>query len=142
MFDDINNLNKNDQNDDQFEILQELERNTPDEIRKQRDHYRIPIKAAVTLRPGNASQLLEFKARGVTGDISEGGLGTLFPIPANVGDIYRLEFDRSQLDLPMTFVRCVRCSFVREDAYNCGFRFFAPVPLPENLMAGKSEGSA
>ena len=118
-----------------FSILQEVERNTPDEIRRQRAHFRVSVKARAILQPGNASDLLDFKVQGVTGDISEGGLGAIFPIAARVGDIYRIELDRTQVDLPLTFVRCARCRLVRESAFEAGFTFFAPIALPENLAA-------
>lgn len=119
--------------DEAFQLLQELESNTTDEIRRQRAHYRLPIKAGVILQAGNASELLSFKVKGVTGDISEGGCSALFPIPARVGDIYRLQFDRQALNLPLIFARCVRCRLVREDAFEAGFTYFKPIGLPENL---------
>jgi c-di-GMP-binding flagellar brake protein YcgR len=119
--------------DQAFDVLQELERNTPEEIRRQRSHFRIAIKAGVTLQPGNASQLLDLKVKGVTGDISEGGMGALFPIPVRVGDIYRLQVDQDKVNLPLMFARCVRCRLVREGAYEGGFQFFAPIGLPDNV---------
>ena len=142
MFDDLdNNLNSAEQ-DQAFDLLQELEKNTPDEIRRQRAHFRLSIKAGVTMQSGNASQLLEYKVKGVTGDVSEGGLGALFPIPARVGDVYRLEFDRKQLELPLTFVRCVRCRLVREQSFECGFTFFAPITMPANVSVGTATSSS
>jgi len=120
--------------DDAFNLLQDLEKNTPDEIRRQRTHFRLAIKASVTLQSGNASELLSLKVKGVTGDVSEGGTSILFPIAPRVGDIYRLSFDKSSLDLPLTFARCVRCRLVREDAYEAGFAFFAPITLPESAL--------
>lgn len=122
-----------------FEMLQELERSTSDEIRRQRAHFRLAVKAGVILQPGNASDMLKFKVKGVTGDISQGGCSALFPIPIHVGDIYRIEFDRNMLDLPLTFVRCVRCRLVREDSFEAGFTFFSPITLPEKAgCAGES----
>ncbi len=125
--------------DNAFDLLQELERNTPDEIRRQRAHFRIAVKAHVTLQPANASQMLKFKMQGTTGDLSEGGCRILFPLPVNVGDLYRLEFDRQQLDLPLTFARCVRCHLLREDAYEAGFTFFSPITMPANLHAADEQ---
>lgn len=126
--------------DDAFSLLQDLEKNTPDEIRMQRAHFRLAIKAGVTLQAGNASELLSLRVKGVTGDISEGGTSILFPVAPRVGDIYRLTFDRDALDLPLTFARCVRCRLVREDAFEAGFSFFAPISLPEKSAdAGRSE---
>ncbi|MBU0639838.1 MAG: PilZ domain-containing protein [Planctomycetes bacterium] len=118
-----------------FDMLQELEQNTPDEIRRQRAHFRLAVKAFVTLQPGNASDALKFKMQGTTGDLSEGGCRILFPLPVRVGDVYRLEFDKAQLELPLTLARCVRCLLLREDAYKAGFAFFSPIALPRNAQA-------
>ena len=121
--------------DEAFAVLQELGRNTPDEIRRQRAHFRLAIKAAVVMQPGNTSELMSMKVKGVTGDVSEGGCSILFPLAARVGDVYRLTFDRSALDLPLTFARCVRCRLVREDAYEAGFAFFTRICLPEQVAS-------
>ena len=123
-----------------FDLLQDLERNTPDEIRRQRAHFRLAVKAGVVLQAGNASDMLSFKVKGVTGDISEGGLSALFPIPPRVGDIYRLQFDHNLLKLPLLFARCVRCRVIREDAFEAGFSFFSKISMPEGLEAN-SESS-
>lgn len=117
-----------------FDLLSELERNTPDELRRQRAKFRVAVKARVILQPGNASEQHKLKLQGVTGDLSEGGCRTLFPLPVTVGDIYRLTFDRATIDLPATFARCVRCYMIRDDAFEVGFRFFNPVTLPEGLV--------
>ncbi len=116
--------------DQAFDLLQELGRNTTAEIQRQRAHFRRVIKTAVVLQSGNATDLLKFKLKGVTGDVSEGGCSALFPLPPRVGDVYRMEFDRQTVDLPLTFARCVRCRLVREDAFEAGFAFFKPIVLP------------
>ncbi len=140
MFDDFDKTEELNLNEEEsFRLLQELEKNTPEELRRKRAHFRIPIKATVILQPGNSSQILQFKVKGVTGDISEGGLGAVFPIPVQVGDIYRLQFDQSQIDLPLLFARCMRCSMVREGQFSCGFKFFTNITLPENLMNETTE---
>ncbi len=122
-----------------FDLLSELERNTPDEIRRQRAHTRLALKAQVIIRPGNASDLLKLKVRGVTGDVSEGGCRILSPVPLRVGDIYRLDFDRRMLDVPLAFARCLRCQLVREDAFEVGFAFFRPLPLGQRHAARTSQ---
>lgn len=119
--------------DNAFDLLQELEQNKSDEIRRKRAHFRVAVKAKVTVQPGNASQMFDFKIQGTTGDLSEGGCQMLLPAPVRVGDIFRLQFDRKELDLPLTFARCVRCRLLREDAFEVGVTFFAPVTLPANL---------
>jgi len=122
--------------DEAFDLLQELERNTSDDLRQQRAHFRLAVKANVILQPGNAGELLKFKIKGVTGDVSASGCSALFPVPVHVGNIYRLTFDRGTLDLPLTFARCVRCRLVREDAFEAGFAFFRNVCLPQRAGAG------
>lgn len=138
MFDELEQGNASIGADEAYSLLQELGRNTSDEIRRQRAHFRISIKAGVTLQPGNASEVLKFKLKGVTGDISEGGCSVLFPLPIQVGDIFRLAFDREKLNLPLTFARCVRCRLVREDAFEVGFAFFKSICLPEKLAERQS----
>ncbi len=123
-----------------FLLLQELEKNTSDELRRQRAHFRLAIKAAVILQPGNASDLLTFKMKGTTGDVSEGGCSAMFPLPVRVGDVYRLQVDRTALSLPLLFARCVRCRLIREDAFEAGFAFFTPIALPDTVMAGAESG--
>lgn len=133
MFDTFDDSARRLNDDEAFGLLREMEANTSDELRRQRTHFRIAIKAGVILRPGNSRDLLSFKLKGVTGDISEGGCSALFPLPIHVGDVFRLEFDRQAIRLPVTFARCVRCRLVREDAFESGFAFFNPIAVPENL---------
>ncbi len=137
MFDDLDLGGRDLSNEQAFDLMQELESNTPEQIRRQRTSFRMAVKAEVTLQSGNASQLLDFKFKGVTGDVSEQGCGALFPIPARVGDIYRLEFDRMKLGIPLTYARCVRCGLVREGAFDCGFKFFSAISLPEVVASAK-----
>lgn len=139
MFDDLFNPPPPGVADDEaFDIMRELEQNTPDEIRRQRRHFRIAIKSKLILQPGNASDMLSPRVQGITGDVSEGGCSGVFPIAPRVGDIYRLNFDEHALGIPMTFARCVRCRMVREDAFEAGFRFFANIPLPEKVSTSRT----
>jgi hypothetical protein len=117
-------------------LLQELESNTSDEIIRQRAWSRIQVKARVVVQPGNTSEMRTMKVAGVTGDISSGGCQILLPIPLQVGDTYRLTFDRATLDLPMTFARCVRCRLIREDAFESGLAFFQEIELTDELVPG------
>lgn len=125
--------------DEAFSMLQELAANTPESLRQQRAHFRLAVKAPVVLQAANASDLRKFKVKGVTGDVSQGGCSAVFPLPVRVGDVFRLHFDRQQLDLPLIFARCVRCRLLREDAFEAGFSFFTPVCFPENVEAQRAE---
>lgn len=128
--------------DEELELLQELESNTPDEIVRQRAWSRVQIKARIVVQSANTSELRTFKVAGVTGDISAGGCQVLLPVPLNVGDAYRIEFDREALDLPTTFARCLRCRLIREDAFETGFSFFSPVELNELVVKGPRKDAA
>lgn len=139
MFFEENDLGPAESKESAFDLLQELERNTPEEIRQQRTRFRVAVKAKVALQPGNASELLKYKVQGVSGDVSEGGCRILFPTPVAVGDVYRLAFDRTAFDLPLTFARCLRCRLLREDAFEAGFQFFSPIALPDNVQVPASQ---
>lgn len=119
---------------DALALVEDLERNTAEEVRRQRSHTRFQIRTAVTVQPGNSSDRNRHLATGMTADISEGGGKVLLPEPCGVGDIYLLTFNREEIDLPVTFARCVRCSLIREGAFEVGFRFFAPIELPVSLL--------
>ncbi len=127
------------------EILHDLERQADDALRAKRNHGRIMVAVKVILRPGNSSELTNIKWQGITGDISEGGCRSMFPLPPQVGDIYRLEFEHKNVTLPMVFARCMRCQLIREDGYEAGFKFFNSIDLSslnEAMGAKKSEDSA
>ena len=93
----LGNFSDSNAEENNFELLQDLEKQTSDEIRKQRSHERVSIKAKVILQSGNSSELLSYKLQGVTGDVSEGGCRAMFPIPIKVGDVYRLRFQRKRV---------------------------------------------
>lgn len=112
-----------------LDAMAEIERNTPQQIKTMRSHARITVRAKVTAQPANSSQRNSFQTQGVLGDISCGGCLILFSDPLSVGDIYRLSFDRSVLDLEPLFARCLRCRLVRENAFEAGFSFFHSIDL-------------
>jgi hypothetical protein len=115
--------------DEAFDLMKDLESQTSDEVRRQRSNQRLTLKAAVIIQPGNATDAFKLKAQGVLGDISTGGCRVMSPIPLHVGDIYRLRFESDELDLPLTFARCLRCRLVHDDAFETGLTFFQPVDL-------------
>ncbi|CAG0975138.1 hypothetical protein PHYC_01463 [Phycisphaerales bacterium] len=133
---------------DAFDLMRDIERQTPDEIRRKRSSHRIAVKARIVVQPGNSSDLGKLKLEGVLGDISANGCRIMTALPLRVGDIYRIDFRDALADLPMTFVRCVRCHLVREGAYESGFQTFHALVLPDDgglreeaeiLARGRSE---
>lgn len=116
-------------------LLNELEQQTPEAIRKQRTTERHEIQCGVKLRPGNASDVHKPIVEAVTGDVSSGGCQVMSSVPLSVGDVYKLEFEKGELDLPTIYARCLRCRLVREDAFESGFAFFTPVKIEEMKTA-------
>lgn len=110
-------------------LLEEIERSTPDAIKRERAHTRISMRSAVIIQPGNHSERRKLKIQAVTGDVSAGGCLVLSPVPLCVGDIYLLSFTRHEIDVAPLLVRCLRCRLVREDAFEVGFGFFQPIDL-------------
>ncbi|MCF7958285.1 MAG: PilZ domain-containing protein [Phycisphaerae bacterium] len=118
-----------------FNVLQDIERQTDNNIKQKRSSERISVRAKIILQPANSSEFMSIKIQGVSGDISSGGCSAMFPIPVKVGDIYRMQFDKSELDISMIFGRCMRCKLVSEDAFESGFAFFSPIKLPDEISS-------
>lgn len=116
---------------DAFDLMQDLERQTPQEFRRKRQSHRIAVKARVLVQSGNSSELAAFKIEGMLGDISANGFRVITSLPMGVGDVYRVSFRDALAELPLTFVRCIRCQMVREGAYESGFQSFQPMALPD-----------
>ena len=116
---------------DLLESLADLERNKCDAIKRARASTRMQVRSKVIAQPGNSGDRLKFKVQGVTGDISSGGCQVLFPIPLRVGDIYRLTFDKKELNLNSVFARCLRCRLIREDAYETGLKFYEAIDVAD-----------
>lgn len=112
-------------------LLSELEQQTPDAIRKLRSSERHEITVPVVIKPGNMSDSHKQSVHAVTGDVSSGGCQVMSNVPVLVGDVYKLNFEKGELDLPTVYARCLRCRLVREDAYECGFAFFNQIKLDE-----------
>jgi len=125
---------------DEFDVdlIRDLERQSIEEIRRMRAHARLDVRISVSIRPGNASASGEREVTGATCDVSRGGCRVVTEHPIGVGDVYRLRFDRSRLDVGLTFAQCVRCRLLREDTFEVAFSFFAPIQLDE--PKGASDG--
>ena len=118
------------------DLLKELEQQTPEAIRRMRSTERHEVQSPVKVRPANASDFAELTIEGLTGDVSPGGCRIMSSVPLRVGDVYRLDIEKGDLDLPILFARCLRCRLVREDAFESGFAFFNTIKLDEARSAG------
>jgi hypothetical protein len=118
--------------EEDFGLLKDLERQSVDEIAKRRAHERIDRKIRLVLQRGDSSRVNEMRLQAYTSNVSSGGCCVVSTGPVGVGDIFRITFDRSQLDVPMVFGRCVRCRLLREDSFEVAFSFFNPVTLAQS----------
>lgn len=118
------------------DLLKELEQQTSEAIRRQRTSERHEIQSGLKVRPANASAFAEPTVSAVSGDVSPGGCRIMTSVPLRVGDVYKLEFEKGELDLPILFARCLRCRLVREDAFESGFAFFNTIKLDEVRTTG------
>ena len=112
-----------------LDLLKDLQRQSVEEIRKLRAHERVDSKIRLMIQTGDSSRVGDMRTQAYTSDISSGGCCAIATSTVIVGDIYRLAFDRKQLDAPLVFARCVRCRLLREDAFEVGFAFFSPISL-------------
>ena len=116
-----------------LDSLLEMKANIPTAVIQQRASKRLEIRTKVFARPGNSSQRRASVVEGVTGDISRDGCQILFPNTIGVGDIFWLTFDGVVVANDSVLARCVRCRFIREDAFETGFRFFEPIELTPQI---------
>jgi hypothetical protein len=117
-----------------FDFLQEVETHVSEEKKQLRTHERLAAKMKVVLQPGNSSEFLGFKVQGITGNVSASGCQVLFPVPAEVGDVYRLRFDDKKLNQSPLFARCLRCRFISENEFETGFLFMGPITLSADQL--------
>ena len=113
------------------ELLEELERQSLREIRKVRRHERVQVKLELRVQMASSSEVNRFDSSGFTKDLSAGGCRCIIPRAPWVGDVYRIQIHDKEHSLPLVFARCLRCQFVREDAFDCSFLFFTPLEAPE-----------
>lgn len=114
-----------------LEMLSDLQRQSRDQITKLRQHARWEINVPIKLTPGNSSASAACHIEGTSVDFSSGGCMGNFPVPVPVGDVFRMEVADKTIDLPIVFMRCLRCKLVREDVFEAGFSFFNPITLPD-----------
>lgn len=110
-----------------LDLIMDLEQSGSPEERARRAHARAVVRSRVSLASCNYSQRTGPPTPGVTGDVSAGGCLVLVEVPLAVGDIYQVTWDREHVDSPPVLARCVRCRYIRDDAFEAGFAFFTPL---------------
>ena len=114
---------------DAIEALQELEQNTRSAVIRKRSGERVEIDIPVVIRPANSSDRSSRGWAGVTANVSGTGCMVVTAAPLVPGDVYAVDFDDEELELPLTLGRCLRSRMIREDAFEAGLRFFSPIDL-------------
>jgi hypothetical protein len=132
MFGDDNTLDFFGQSD-VISALAELEQSSQENVARMRAHERLTVRIGLTVQPGNSSARTRAGLECVTADISDGGCMVLAPRPLVPGDVYWLTFDATRLAIGSLFARCMRCRFISEDAFEVGFRFFAPAKIVDAI---------
>lgn len=122
-----------------LELLHTLEKQGGDAVSKARKNARIEVKLKVIVRPGNSSEVLGHELQGISTDLARGGCRLILPLPVAVGDVFRIEFKSDEHRVPLVFARCLRCRLVREDVFEAGFGFFAPIDLPASLSGAPAD---
>ena len=113
---------------DLFDAVTQLEQTAAESTG--RTNERLLKRCRVLVRPGDSTARDRPPIDAASLDVSPTGCRLVAPRPFRVGDIYWLEFARDAFDLRPAFARCLRCRFVREDAFEGGFAFFQPITLP------------
>ena len=116
-------------------LVNELAKQSLNEIQKLRAHERRAKNVRVDLWAGNSSDTSDLHLVGRTNDISEGGCAAIFPSAVLPGDVFRLGLDQTAVDIPLIFARALRCRMLSEGSFEVGFRFFNPVRLIDSQPA-------
>ncbi len=112
------------------EALASLQQNNAQAVRSKRNTTRLTTNARVKIVAGSTSER-DKPVNGICNDVSPSGCRVISTVPLMVVDIYWIHFDKSSLELGPQFARCLRCRFMREDAYEMGFAFFSPVTIKQ-----------
>jgi len=108
------------------EHLSTADSTKPIGIEKRQWSTRIRTSFGVKIQPGNSSDRDQPAIEGRCRDVSATGCGILSNRAPRVGDVYLLDFDKTnRVVAPSVYGRCVRCHLLSENAFESGFAFFA-----------------
>ena len=114
----------------QVEFLNQLEQQIRDDLREIRAFERMNMNAGVAISAADSSRAGEPVIAGQTVNLSRGGCMVQVSYAPQVGDHYRIQIVGVDVDPVLTFARCVRVVLTKEDEFEAGFQFFAPLELP------------
>lgn len=91
--------------------------------REQRAHERVELRLAVTLEPLSERCLDRRRLLAETRNVSAGGMLLGLDTSPQVGERYRVRFERNGLGLGEVEARCLRSSVAGEGRFEAAFRF-------------------
>jgi len=121
-----------------LDAISQLEQNTQTNVQSRRGNNRVGLDSPVVVLPGNVSDRTGVQFEGQCRDISTHGCRLILKKPITVGDIYLIDIDDQDNSIDAAFGRCVRCHMLREDVFEVGINFFAPVKLSANTSTAGS----
>ncbi len=124
-------LDSTDSNAATLEAVNTLQSNNAEAIESQRKHRRFEIRTRVVVHPSDAVDRGNQKWLGECHDISKGGCRLLTQKPLQIGSVYWIQFEPSDVKLDPVFARCVRGHLLRENAFELGMCFLTPIELPQ-----------
>ena len=120
-------LKHRDETDDEdIELLEELELNTRDEIITARDRDKLQVRVPATLQPANAS-LRGQEWSGTTREVHKTGMTAVLSCPIAVGDVYLASVEQADLGIDACLAVCVACQQNSRDSYQVELTFYHPV---------------
>lgn len=101
---------------------------------------RVRTSFGVRIEAGNSSDRDQAAIEGRCRDVSTTGCGVVSNHAPRVGDVYLLEFDKTnQVVAPSVYGRCVRCHMLSENAFESGFAFFADQDIEDEFEDVEAE---
>lgn len=131
-------LNQDGNSFDAILAVSSLQSSTAETIAAQRKHRRFDVRTKVIVYPANVIDRGDNKWLGECHDISRGGCRVLTNRPLELGSVYWIQFEPSNVKIDPVFARCVRGHLMRENAFDFGMSFLTPVEFPEPADAEES----
>lgn len=115
-----------------LEAVNSIQSSNAEAVAKRRQHRRYEIRTKVIVHPSDTIDRGEVRWLGECHDISKGGCRILTTKPLQLGSLYWIQFEPTDVQLDPVFARCVRGHLLRENAFEFGMCFLTPIELPES----------
>ena len=114
-----------------LEAVKSLQTASEEAVAAQRRHRRFEIRTKVIVHPSDTIDRGDLQWLGECHDISKGGCCLLTQKPLQLGSVYWVQFQPTEVKLDPVFARCVRGRLLRENAFEFGMCFLTPIDLPQ-----------